>query len=237
MSNTWFKFKEFRINQDNCAMKVTTDACIQGAWTPMQLADVNVLDIGTGTGLLSLMLAQRNSTIKIDAIELDAAAFAQATQNFSECLWTHRIQPVCTDIRQYTPPHPYDLIICNPPFFAQSLLGPAHSKNMARHDVTLTSQQLLVKASSILAYNGRISLLLPYTEYLLWHKIAVQCGLYEVECLHIRHRPSAPIKRVVTVLSLTPVTKPCFTELIIQNTTGGYTAHFKKLLADFYLNL
>jgi tRNA1Val (adenine37-N6)-methyltransferase len=89
----------------------------------------------------------------------------------------------------------------------------------------------------MLAFNGRISLLLPYTEYLIWNKIAAQCGLYEVECLHIRHRPSAPIKRVVTVLSLAPVTSPCITELIIQNATGEYTEHFKELLADFYFNL
>jgi tRNA1Val (adenine37-N6)-methyltransferase len=237
MSNTWFQFKQFKINQGNCAMKVTTDACIQGAWTPLLPSVVNVLDIGTGTGLLSLMLAQRNPNINIDAIELDPAAAAQASQNFSECMWTHRIHPVLTDIRLYIPPYSYDLIICNPPFFAQSLLGPTHSKNMARHDVALTSQQLLITALSMLAFNGRISLLLPYTEYLIWNKIAAQCGLYEVECLHIRHRPSAPIKRVVTVLSLAPVTSPCITELIIQNATGEYTEHFKELLADFYFNL
>ncbi len=237
MSNTWFQFKQFTINQGDCAMKVTTDACIQGAWTPMLPTVVKVLDIGTGTGLLSMMLAQRNPKIIIDAIELDPTAAAQASQNFSECLWTHRIHPLLTDIRQYNPPFPYDLIICNPPFFAQSLLGPTHSKNIARHDLALTSQQLLHTASSMLAFNGRLSLLLPYTEYLTWRKTAIQFGLYEVECLHIRHRPSAPIKRVVTVLSLAPVISPSITELIIQNTTGEYTEHFKKLLADFYLNL
>ena len=218
-------------------MKVTTDACIQGAWTPLLPSDINVLDIGTGTGLLSLMLAQRNSTVKIDAIEIDPAAATQATHNFNESPWVHRIHPLLIDIRLYAPPHRYNLIICNPPFFAQSLLGPTHSKNIARHDVALNSQQLLVKASSMLAHNGRISLLLPYTEYLLWRKTAIQCGLNEIECLHIRHRPSAPIKRVVTILTPTPVATPSISELIIQNTTGEYTNHFKQLLADFYLNL
>lgn len=237
MSNTWFQFKQFRINQGNCAMKVTTDACIQGAWTPLLPSVVNVLDIGTGTGLLSMMLAQRNPQIIIHAIELDPAAAEQATQNFRECQWTHRIHPLLTDIRQYAAPYPYDLIICNPPFFAKSLLGPTHSKNIARHDVSLTCQQLLIKAASMLAFNGRLSLLLPHTEYLLWRKTAIQCGLYEIECLNIRHHPTAPIKRVVTILTPTPVSTPNATELIIQNTIGEYTDHFKQLLANFYLNL
>lgn len=237
MSNSWFQFKQFRINQGNCAMKVTTDACIQGAWTPLLPSDVNVLDVGTGTGLLSMMLAQRNSTIIIDAIEIDPAAATQATQNFHESPWHHRIYPLLTDIRQYTPPHPYHLIICNPPFFTHSLLGPTHNRNMARHDVALTSQQLLITAASMLALNGRLSLLLPYTEYLQWRKTAIQFGLYEVECLHIRHRPSAPVKRVVTILTPTPVATPSISELTIQNTKGEYTDHFKELLTDFYFNL
>lgn len=222
-------------------MKVTTDACIQGAWTPLQPTDVNVLDIGTGTGLLSLMLAQRNSTIKIDAIELDPEAAIQATQNCAESPWHQRIHPLLKDIRQYTPLHRYNLIICNPPFFAQSLLGPTHSRNLARHDVALTSQQLLLTAASLIAFDGRVSLLLPYTEYLSWRKTAIQCGLNEIECLNIRHRPSSPIKRIVTILTptpiSTPITIPITTDLIIQNNTGEYTNDFKKLLADFYLNL
>lgn len=237
MSNTWFQFKKFKINQGNCAMKVTTDACIQGAWTPIPHAINNVLDIGTGTGLLSLMLAQRNPDIKIDAIELDAAAAIQATQNFTDSPWTNRIQCTHADIRTHETDKSYDLIICNPPFFTQSLLGPTSNKNMARHDISLTGHQLLRKASALLSHHGSLSLLLPHNEYLQWRNTMNTCNLYESQCLLIKHTPTASVKRVVTILSHTPTASPSITELSIQDNNGHYTALFRELLTAFYLNL
>jgi len=237
MSNSWFQFKKFRIDQGNCAMKITTDACIQGAWTPILPTVRNVLDIGAGTGLLSLMLAQRNADIIIDAVELNPAAASQAAQNINISPWADRINIICKDIAHFESKQPYDLIICNPPFFANSLLSPTHSKNLARHNVSLTSQQLLNIATSLLSEKGKLSLLLPYTEYLDWRKTALQCELYEAEILNIRHRPSAPVKRVVTILTPMFVDTPTINELTIQNIDGEYTDEFKKLLADFYLNL
>src|SRR5205085_2984467 len=124
-SNSYFQFKQFRVQQEATAMKVSTDACIQGAWTPIEPFVKNVLDIGTGTGLLSLMVAQRNNHILIDAIELDENAAQQATENIHASPWGDRINIVNGDIRNYTFNRQYDLIICNPPFFQNSLLGDA----------------------------------------------------------------------------------------------------------------
>eukprot|EP01136_Pigoraptor_vietnamica_P012822 Opistho-1_new@53158 len=117
MSNHYFQFKQFTIHQDKCAMKVSTDACIQGAWTPIANDVVHVLDIGTGTGLLSLMLAQRNSNIHIDAIELDADAARQAQENISASPWADRVDVMQGDVTAYQFAKQYDMVICNPPFF------------------------------------------------------------------------------------------------------------------------
>ncbi len=237
MSNSWFQFKAFRINQGDCAMKVTTDACIQGAWTPLPTASNHVMDIGTGTGLLSLMLAQRNPNIKIEAVEIDPEAASQASQNFIDSPWSNRLKCYVSDVRDYKAGAKYDVIICNPPFFSHSLLGPTPVKNLARHDVSLTSRQLFTKVYSLLANDGFLSLLLPYTEYLLWRQTAIECNLFESQCLYIKHTPSSPVKRVVTLLSPLQISSPVITELSIKDHDGNYTSSFKELLSAYYLNL
>lgn len=133
MSNSYFQFKQFRVEQDRCAMKVTTDACIQGAWTPVLPSVKNVLDVGTGTGILALMLAQKNSEITVDAIEVDKDAAGQARANVAGSPWRERINILEGDVRNYPFDKRYDLIITNPPFFSNSLLGDDVNKNLARH--------------------------------------------------------------------------------------------------------
>src|SRR5262245_25570320 len=123
MSNTFFQFKQFRIEQDKCAMKVSTDACIQGAWTPIEENVRNVLDIGTGTGLLSLMLAQRKPGIRIEAIEIEEQAYKQAAENVAYSPWAEQIHVIPGDVRNDSLNRKFDLIVCNPPFFQNSLLG------------------------------------------------------------------------------------------------------------------
>ncbi|GAA4470277.1 methyltransferase [Nemorincola caseinilytica] len=238
MSNTWFRFKQFGVEQEHCAMKVTTDACIQGAWTPLPPHTARVLDIGTGTGLLTLMLAQRNNGLTIDAVEYDEAAAQQARANAAASVWGERIRVIHADIRAYTADGPYDVIICNPPFFSASLLGDAHSRNMARHDVSLTRHELLRTVAALLADDGYFSLLLPYTEYQLWKPLAATCGLYEQQCLHIAHRPGAPVKRVVSILGKHHIPEPKEQLLVIKDVShDGYTTQFRELLGDFYLSL
>ncbi|MEP7128610.1 MAG: methyltransferase, partial [Chitinophagales bacterium] len=136
MSNTYFQFKQFRIDQDQSAMKVATDACILGAATPAP-ADGAILDIGTGTGLLSLMIAQKCSG-RIDAVELDEGSFHQATSNVQNSLWKDRINVIHSDVRTFHPNKKYDLIICNPPFFENHFKSPFLQKNKAKHAVQLS---------------------------------------------------------------------------------------------------
>jgi tRNA1Val (adenine37-N6)-methyltransferase len=114
MSNTWFQFRNFTLQQDRCAMKITTDACIQGAWTPLAPMPQNVLDIGTGTGLLALMLAQRFPEVHIDAVEYDQSAAAQAQENTDASPFAARIRVINADIRSFSAETQYDNIICNP---------------------------------------------------------------------------------------------------------------------------
>jgi tRNA1Val (adenine37-N6)-methyltransferase len=138
LGNSYFQFKQFTVHQGDCAMKVTTDACIQGAWTPVQKDEVRILDIGAGTGLLSLMLAQKAPNAIVDAVELNEQAATQAGQNFAGSPWADRLNVICSDIQGYRATHKYDLIISNPPFFNNSLKGPEASRNNARHTTALT---------------------------------------------------------------------------------------------------
>lgn len=235
MSNTWFRFRQFTIEQAHCAMKVTTDACIQGAWTPVVQGTLRILDIGTGTGLLSLMLAQRSSTAHITAIEIDEPAAVQAAQNAQNSPWHQRIEVVHGNILEHQPEALYNLIVCNPPFFANSLKNDQPNKTIARHNVTLTMEQLLHKATELLVPNGYFSLLLPATEYIIWLPVAQKLGLHETQRLDVRHHPHAPVKRIVAILSKQPVTAAAVTLLTIKDEAGQYTSDFSQLMHDYYL--
>ena len=237
MSNPYFQFKQFRIAQDKCAMKITTDACIQGTWTPIHKTVNKVLDIGAGTGLLSLMLAQRDIDITIDAIEIDAEAAAQAADNINASPWKERIDIYEGDIRSFTPAHKYDLIITNPPFFNNSLLSDKSSINAARHTQGLPYEDLQSAISRLLHEDGYYSVLLPYAEYQLWKEMQMSQGWQECGSLSVSHRPGAAVKRVVGLFSKWPATEVIKEQLVIKDEAQQYTAEFIQLLAPFYLDL
>lgn len=218
-------------------MKVTTDACIQGAWTPLPQNARRALDIGTGTGLLALMLAQRNDQLLTDAVEYDGQAAQQAAENVAASRWDNRVRVHRADIRTFEPAHKYDLIICNPPFFSNSLLSGTQNRDRARHDLSLSQSDLARAISAHIAPGGQCSVLLPYTEYRLWLDVAAQMGLHETASLHVRHTPTAQVKRVVGIMTQNPVRDNERAELVIKDETGRYTDQFRKLLGDFYLEL
>jgi tRNA1Val (adenine37-N6)-methyltransferase len=236
MSNSYFHFKRFTIHQDRCAMKVTTDACIQGAWTPMHPHVTSVLDIGAGTGLLSLMLAQRDQAILIDAIEYDDKAAAQANENVVISPWNERVTIHEADARTWHSKAEYDLIITNPPFFNNSLTGSNAARNNARHTLSLTYADLLKVIDSNLAENGTASILLPAPEYSIWREMATTAGWHEHHKLSVRHKTDALVNRVVTVIGRKPV-EIKEEQLVIYDTNGQYTEAFIKLLSPFYLRL
>lgn len=237
MSNSYFQFKQFTVQQDKCAMKVTTDACIQGAWTPIHEGVERILDIGTGTGLLALMLAQRNAHAIIDAIEYDHNATLQAAGNVAASPWKDRINVIEADARTFPFTGKYDLIICNPPFFINSLLSNDTGKDMARHTFHLSHHDLLSLLSRHLTAEGYASILLPFNEYQQWKELARISGWLETECLLISHTTGDPVNRVVGIFCKEPHSRKTEDSLTIYGPGKTYTPEFVKLLRPFYLYL
>ena len=237
MSNNWFQFKQFRIDQGQCAMKVTTDACIQGAWTPLPRTAKRILDIGTGTGLLALILAQRHESALIDAVEYDATAAEQAKENVSLSPWIERITVRCSDIRSFETSEKYDLIICNPPFFDNALLGPQQEKNRARHTIALSKEDLAAAIVKLLTPDGQVSILLPVPEFKYWVSVANEYGLFPREILLIRHRPESEAKRIVAIMSRNNTGLSSESHLTIMEESNTYTEQFEEMLRPFYLNI
>lgn len=231
-----FSFKQFVVHQERCAMKVSTDACIQGAWTPLPEGAGRLLDIGAGTGLLSLMMAQRFPGLQIDAVELDKAAAAQAADNIAASPWGHRIRLLQGDVRNMTPEYRYDMAICNPPFFTDHLTGPDARRNQARHAHTLDVQSLETTLRHVLTETGTVSLLLPVTE---WERRAAYFrtqGWWLQHSLHIQSKEGKAPERVVSIWGQLPAT-PQEELLTVYEGQHRYTPEATALLKDFYLKL
>ncbi len=218
-------------------MKVSTDACIQGVWTPIADDVVDVLDIGTGTGLLSLMLAQRNSSIHIDAIELDAEAAIQAKENASASPWADRVQMMQGDVTTHQFTKQYDMVICNPPFFNNSLLGDDVQRNSVRHTISLSYDALLAVLQNVLKPTGYAAILLPTAEHDIWAQLLNKNGWGISQLLQVHPKETGGYNRVVSLCSKHPSTATEVTQLPIYKQGGGYTDAFTQLLQPFYLKL
>ncbi len=217
-------------------MKVCTDACLFGATIAnCALPIVHCLDIGTGTGLLSLMLAQETDA-QIDAVEIDAAAFQQAKENFNASPWASRLNVFNTDIINYTPDKKYDCIISNPPFFEDSLKPANEGKNMAKHDTALTLIQLLTAIGAHLAASGFFAVLLPFHRVDLFEKESLAQGYHLIRKVLVKHTVTHPYFRGILIFSKNNAV-PEITELVIKDVNGVYTAAFAQLLGGYYLNV
>lgn len=236
MGNSYFRFKQFNIQQDKCAMKVSTDACIQGAWTPLLSSVERVLDIGAGTGLLSLMLAQRKMDVQIDTVELDKDAVIQAGDNIAATSWNNRISLIQADATEYNYAHKYDLIISNPPFFKDSLLGPTAQRNAARHTLSLSYRQLFSVISNNLSGTGYASVLLPADSYGEWKQIIEENNWFVSGRLLVYPKPEKAANRVVALCSPTGKAFTADEELTIRNSDNSYTKEYAALMHPFYLD-
>jgi tRNA1(Val) A37 N6-methylase TrmN6 len=167
--NNWFRFKQFTIRQEGAAMKVGTDGVLLGAWATVPVPGSRVLDVGSGTGLIALMLAQRTLDVHVDALEIDPSSAEQALENFQASPWADRIACFQTSLQDYTPvsKFKYELIICNPPFFTSSLKTSSREKNLARHDDSLSLEDLLSCSTSLLTPTGTLSLVQPISCFTL----------------------------------------------------------------------
>jgi tRNA1Val (adenine37-N6)-methyltransferase len=221
-------------------MKVCTDACLFGAVVADKIYREqnnisNLLDIGAGTGLLSLQVAQK-STTTIDALEIDEAAFEQARQNFDNSPWGERLNMLNRDVLDFKSDKKYDCIISNPPFFEGDLRSDSKQKNAAKHDTTLTLDQLLRVIDEHLSPQGYFAVLLPYQRVDYFISIAAAANYYLQEQLLIRHTESHPFFRGILFFSLT-ASKTISNQLSIKDPIGNYSPEFKHLLKDYYLQL
>jgi tRNA1Val (adenine37-N6)-methyltransferase len=180
MPNTYFRFRQFTVHQEKTAMKVCTDACLFGAWIAHEIGNEKierVLDIGAGTGLLSLMIAQANGA-QIDAVEIDDHAYAQAVENFAASPWSGRMKVHHCAIQEFEPGYHYDVVISNPPFYEQSLRSPDSKKNVAMHSTRLDATELFDAAKRLMAKGGRMALLIPYKRIDAIERIIKDNALY-----------------------------------------------------------
>ena len=232
MSNSWFRFKQFNIEQDRCSMKVGTDGVLLGAWFPMQ-PGCRVLDIGTGTGLIALMAAQRGAA-RVVAVEIDSDAAVQARLNASNSPWADRIDVQWKDIADFTAEYRFDSIVCNPPYFRDSLRSPDSGRNTARHNDTLSYETLTLCAARLLADDGIFCLVLPYDSVHDFIKCAALQGFGMCLRTDVVTAPGKAPKR-----SLVAFSKSCKTPetavLEICGTDGNETPEYVGLVSDFYL--
>ena len=236
MANQYFEFKRFRVEQGGASMKVGTDGVLLGAWTPVD-GCTRILDIGTGTGLIALMLAQRNSHATIDAIEIDASASVQAKANVAQSSWMQRICVKNESLQDYmaTPNAIYDLIVCNPPFFSNSLKSPFHQRNLARHNNSLSLEDLADGVGCLLGNEGRFSVVLPPDQMELLSGLLKQKGLSPEKKMDVVPVPLGDVKRVMALFSNCNV-EPFVEELVIESDgRHGYSERYKQLTRDFYL--
>ncbi|MCC6634128.1 MAG: methyltransferase [Chitinophagaceae bacterium] len=238
MANSFFKFKQFTINQDACAMKVTTDACLFGAWCANLLNSVkpnNILDIGSGTGLLSLMLAQK-SAAAIDSVEININAFNQAKQNIESSSFKSKISVHHSSIQQYSTTKKYDFIICNPPFFEQDLLSNNIAKNMAMHHTTLQLTTLVQCINKLITENGFFAVLLPFHRTNYFEELTPNFKLLNKTI--VQHSAKHPPFRTMFLFSKAQANNLyeeciCIKEISLTQ----YTPAFITLLKPYYLYL
>ena len=233
-----FQFKQFTVAQDQCAMKVSLDACLFGALCNVDDAQ-QILDIGTGTGLLSLMVAQRCQA-KIDAVELDNNAAKQAQENIALSPFHDRITVHNKSIQQFTLENSqltYDKIICNPPFFSQHLLSDDKQRNLARHNHSLSFKELCQSIHTLMNSHGEAWLLLPQHEHNHFHVNASDAGLYLIKRFNIFSRANKPSKLGIWVYTKNHQSTIEKSLTIYQPNSQHYSPEFTSLMADYYLKL
>lgn len=232
--NDFFKFKQFTIWQNQTAMKVSTDACILGALAKFENAK-NILDIGSGTGLLALMAAQNHPNVTIDAIEIEGNAYLQAQKNVTESPFGERINVYKSSIQLFESTKKYDLIISNPPFFVNATKSINSEKNIARHTDLLPFPDLISSVMRLMDSKGVFYLLLPVTEMNLFIELATKNQLYYIEKTEITDSIDKPFHRIVAKFSFEHK-KLKRNKLIIKH-NQEYSTEFIALLKDFYLYL
>ena len=235
---TTFTFKKFSVNQDRCAMKIGTDGVLLGTWTPLINNPYNVLDIGAGTGILSLMLAQRSSAEQIDAIEIDEDAYEQCVENFEASPWGDKLFCFHAGLDEFVdePEDEYDLIISNPPFYTDDYKSDNTSRDLARFEDALPFEELIEAAALLLSDNGIFSVIIPYKEEERFVAMCKELDLFPLKITRVKGTPTSEIKR--SLLAFCRMEQaPLVDELIIEISRHNYTSEYIELTKDFYLKM
>lgn len=238
MSNSFFEFKKFKVFHDRCAMKVGTDGVLLGSWACLNNDVKYILDIGTGSGLLSLMLAQRTiDKVQIDAIDIDEGAVIQTLFNIKQSGFSN-IDANHISLHELVEKSSkkYDLIVSNPPFFTSSLKSPDSQRNLARHDESLTLRDLLSLSKRILSKTGLLVFIYPFDEKQNILTESEKNGLSVKRITNVCPTPTSKPKRVLIELSELPCLK-IEDDLIIEQSRHVYSTEFTALVKDFYLRV
>ena len=234
-----FTFKQFAVEQDRCAMKIGTDGVLLGAWAPTTNNPFSILDIGTGTGIIALMLAQRTNAEQIDALEIDEAAYEQAVDNFENSPWSDRLFCFHAGLDEFIeePEDEYDLIISNPPFYSEDFKSDNEQRDLARFQDAMPFEDLIEAADLLLSENGIFVVIIPFKEEEKFLALATEFELYPFKITHVKGTPTIEIKRSLLAFSRNETTDLSVDELIIEIERHVYTPEYIALTKEFYLKM
>ena len=234
-----FQFKQFSLEQDRTAMKIGTDGVLLGAWTPVEKNIFSILDIGTGTGIIALMLAQRSSASQIDALEIDENAFEQATDNFENSPWNDRLFCFHAALDEFVeePEDEYDLIVSNPPFYSEDYKSSNDQRDLARFQDAMPFEDLVEAAALLLSENGIFSVIIPFKEEENFLALAKEQELFPLKITRVKGTPTTETKRSLLAFSRNENRTLRVDELIIETERHIYTPEYTALTKDFYLKM
>ncbi|MGB0879507.1 MAG: tRNA1(Val) (adenine(37)-N6)-methyltransferase [Polaribacter sp.] len=241
MSQKPFQFKKFVIHQDKTAMKVGTDAVLLGAWTSVNNLSNSILDIGSGTGIVSLMMAQRTDATTIDAVEVDKNSYEQTVENFEQSDWADRLYCYHTTFQEFADEifeekETYDVIISNPPFYTDDFKTENEARNKARFTSSLAFKELITGVVKILSKEGKFTVIIPFKEEEIFIALAKNNFLFLNKICRVQGNPSSEIKR--SLLEFSFQQKQIIEEnLTIETTRHQYTEAYIALTKDFYLKM
>jgi len=233
-----FQFKQFSVLQDRCAMKIGTDGVLLGAWTPIENPK-SILDIGTGTGIIALMLAQRSHAKQIDALEIDENAYEQATDNFDNSPWNDRLFCFHAGLDEFVdnPEDEYDLIVSNPPFYSEDFRSENEQRDIARFQEAMPFEDLIEAADLLLSENGIFSVIIPYKEEERFIELCAEVELFPVKATRLRGSHKTPIVRSLLAFKRYELAVLVAVELVIEINRHEYTDEYIELTKAFYLKM
>jgi tRNA1Val (adenine37-N6)-methyltransferase len=234
-----FQFKQFSIEQDRCAMKIGTDGVLLGAWAPIENNPFSILDIGAGTGIIALMLAQRSNAEQIDALEIDEEAYEQSVDNFENSPWSDRLFCFHAGLDEFVeePEDEYDLIVSNPPFYTDDFKSATEQRDLARFADAMPFEDLIEAADLLLSENGIFAAIIPFKEEENFLALTKDYELFPVKITRVKGTPTTEIKRSLLAFSRKETIDFPTDELIIETARHIYTPEYIALTKDFYLKM